>query len=147
MPRSKSRVRISFPAPFFYGDVAKWQGSGLQIRDSAVQIRPSPPIDCEKQSFLVCWGAVTLLVFAPLRWYNSLHWIFSCEVSWFKLLARVAELADARDLKSRVPSRTCRFKSGLGHQFTRVAGGNSLPEKQIGYGCETRTPHPNGKPE
>ncbi|GEM_PF-5447882 len=27
------------------GLVAKWQGSGLQNRDSAVQIRPRPPED------------------------------------------------------------------------------------------------------
>ena len=31
-------------------------------------------------------------------------------------LARVAKLADARDLKSRVPRGTYRFDSGPGHQ-------------------------------
>ena len=31
------------------------------------------------------------------------------------LPARVAKLADARDLKSRVPKGTCRFNSGPGH--------------------------------
>jgi hypothetical protein len=33
-----------------------------------------------------------------------------------ELLARVAKLADARDLKSRVLNRTYRFNSGPGHQ-------------------------------
>ena len=32
-------------------------------------------------------------------------------------LARVAKLADARDLKSRVPSGTYRFDSDPGHQY------------------------------
>ena len=32
------------------------------------------------------------------------------------MLARVAKLADARDLKSRVLNRTYRFNSGPGHQ-------------------------------
>ena len=36
-------------------------------------------------------------------------------------LARVAKLADARDLKSRVPNRTYRFDSGPGHHLTSPA--------------------------
>ena len=32
-------------------------------------------------------------------------------------IARVAKLADARDLKSRGPKGPCRFKSGPGHQI------------------------------
>ena len=32
--------------------------------------------------------------------------------------ARVAKLADARDLKSRAPKGACRFNSGPGHQNT-----------------------------
>jgi hypothetical protein len=31
--------------------------------------------------------------------------------------ARVAKLADARDLKSRAPKGACRFNSGPGHHF------------------------------
>ncbi len=34
-------------------------------------------------------------------------------------LGRVAESADARDLKSLVPLGTCGFKSRLGHCFSR----------------------------
>src|SRR6185312_6240046 len=36
------------------------------------------------------------------------------------LPARVAKLADARDLKSRVPRGTYRFDSGPGHQLTHA---------------------------
>jgi hypothetical protein len=35
--------------------------------------------------------------------------------------ARVAKLADARDLKSRVPKGTYRFDSGPGHHLNRTA--------------------------
>ena len=41
--------------------------------------------------------------------------LFSSNVSQGMHLARVAKLADARDLKSRVPNRTYRFDSGPGH--------------------------------
>ncbi len=36
------------------------------------------------------------------------------------IYAGVAELADARDLKSRVLQRTYRFKSGLRHQINKA---------------------------
>ncbi len=36
--------------------------------------------------------------------------------------ARVAKLADARDLKSRAPKGACRFNSGPGHQRLWAAG-------------------------
>jgi hypothetical protein len=36
--------------------------------------------------------------------------------------ARVAKLADARDLKSRVPKGTYRFNSGPGHHVKLVVG-------------------------
>ena len=39
----------------------------------------------------------------------------------FEALARVAKLADARDLKSRAPKRACRFDSGPGHHTTSYA--------------------------
>src|SRR5215469_18316161 len=41
--------------------------------------------------------------------------LFRSNVSQGMHLARVAKLADARDLKSRVPNRTYRFDSGPGH--------------------------------
>ena len=42
--------------------------------------------------------------------------------------ARVAKLADARDLKSRVPKATYRFDSGPGHQ-------KALNSKDHGVQC------------
>ena len=37
-----------------------------------------------------------------------------------RVYAGVAELADARDLKSREANPSCRFDSGLRHQITHV---------------------------
>jgi hypothetical protein len=47
-------------------------------------------------------------------------------------MARMAKLADARDLKSRVLNRTYRFNSGSGHQSFVQAGTNV--EKRQGSG-------------
>ena len=49
------------------------------------------------------------------------------DVSQGMHLARVAKLADARDLKSRVPNRTYRFDSGPGHHKIQQLNGHSLP--------------------
>ena len=50
-------------------------------------------------------------------------------------LARVAKLADARDLKSRVPKGTYRFDSGPGHQVSfeipRCAHARKAPQLKI----------------
>jgi hypothetical protein len=46
--------------------------------------------------------------------------------------ARVAKLADARDLKSRVPKGTCRFNSGPGHHVCRFPNARSCSHKQLG---------------
>ena len=51
MPRRRPWVQVPSPAPSTVdkprrGDVAKWQGRGLQNPHSAVRIRPSPPFDC-----------------------------------------------------------------------------------------------------
>jgi hypothetical protein len=39
----------------------------------------------------------------------------------------VAELVDARDLKSLAPEGACRFDSGLGYHFFRGCDGNGTP--------------------
>src|SRR6266700_645947 len=51
----------------------------------------------------------------PKRSPRRLRKFYAMIVKVFTL-ARVAKLADARDLKSRVPKGTYRFNSGPGHQ-------------------------------
>ena len=51
-------------------------------------------------------------------------------------LARVAKLADARDLKSRVPKGTYRFDSGPGHQAENL----EIPSSALGISRAAQTP-------
>ena len=53
----------------------------------------------------------------PKRSPRRLRKFYAIIVKVFTL-ARVAKLADARDLKSRVPKGTYRFDSGPGHQVS-----------------------------
>ena len=48
--------------------------------------------------------------------FDSAECVNLAKSTTFDLNARVAKLADARDLKSRVLNRTYRFNSGPGHQ-------------------------------
>ena len=50
------------------------------------------------------------------------------------LPARVAKLADARDLKSRVSKETYRFNSGPGHHLTLAVPVTSLHLRAAGFG-------------
>jgi hypothetical protein len=64
------------------------------------------------------WDCRLLKMYCPLTVPATLespaieviHWVLANQY------ARVAKLADARDLKSRVPKGTYRFDSGPGHQ-------------------------------
>ena len=47
--------------------------------------------------------------------------------------APVAELVDARDLKSRGPRGPCRFESGQGHQFSFAVGGSQFAVERPGH--------------
>ena len=52
----------------------------------------------------------------------SLHWWMAnpaCRKPWEFGQARVAKLADAKDLKSFLPKGECGFKSRPGHQIPR----------------------------
>ncbi len=51
-------------------------------------------------------------------------------------LARVAKLADARDLKSRVPKGTYRFDSGPGHQAENL----EIPSSALGISTQPERP-------
>ena len=107
MPRSGSRVRVSFPAPncrmfkSFKGWMAEWLCSGLQLRVRRF----------DSDSSLQFPGASTSRLFSqvkPLKRYRS-YW-YQIGIGRFRLMelstfmspifARVAKLVDARDLKS-----------------------------------------------
>src|SRR5947207_2158785 len=57
---------------------------------------------------------------SPVLGYNWLRSDKSFIYSILSTHARVAKLADARDLKSRVPKGTYRFDSGPGHHNRRI---------------------------
>src|SRR5437588_12411211 len=61
----------------------------------------------------------------PKRSPRRLRKFYAMVVKVFTL-ARVAKLADARDLKSRVPKGTYRFDSGPGHQETHTSSSTSV---------------------
>jgi hypothetical protein len=60
----------------------------------------------------------------PCAQHRTLHQLNRYDVPVESRNARMAKLADARDLKSRVLNRTYRFNSGSGHQSFVQAGTN-----------------------
>ena len=84
----------------------------------------------------------------PKRFPRRLRKFYAIIVKVFTL-ARVAKLADARDLKSRVPKGTYRFDSGPGHQVEFLGdpsatlgisarGSDAAQTPQLDMGVEVR---------
>ena len=113
MPRSGSRVRVSFPAPV-QGETSGNRGFAV-FRDAKSQRMARWQSGHAAACKAVDAGSIPTLASIRSRFRRILHQLVSALDGYQASQARVAKSVDARDLKS-LDHKPCRFESGLGHQ-------------------------------